>query len=118
MGVPGRSKTRPEEQIAPAPGAEEGGDRAVRRFLYRDITDLSGHARFVIEQSLEHGIGSIAILARQWAELDRLRFLLERDGVPVLPHRPDLHRPIHRLLPVSRPVHRPWHSAGMGEGGA
>ena len=117
-GVPGRIKTSPREQITPAPGAEEGGERAVRRFRYREMADLSGHARFIVEQSLEAGVGSMAILARQWAELDRLRFLLERDGVPFVLHRPELHRPVHRRHPVSRLIKRLWKRAEMVEGSA
>ncbi len=115
---PDRLKTRPEEQIVPAPRASDGGSKAVQRFRYRDLGDLSGHALFIIQRSLEQGVGSIALLARHWAELDRIRFLLERQAIPFVLHHPEFHRPIHRRHPVSRLVKLLWRDKATIEGRA
>ncbi len=115
---PDRLKSRPEEQVVPAPDASEGGERALQRFRYRDLGDLSGHALFVVERSLEQRIGSIALLARHWADLDRIRYLLERRAIPFVLHHPELHRPVHRRYPVSRLVKLLWRDEETIEGRA
>lgn len=106
--LPGRMKTEPIEQVRPAPGAEPGDPRSVRRFLYGSPEELSAHVAFVVKKSLAAGTGTVAVLARYWSAFDDIRCLLEREGIDVLLHHREFHRAVHRRHPAHRVLGRLW----------
>ncbi|HEY3234795.1 MAG TPA: RecQ family ATP-dependent DNA helicase, partial [Polyangiaceae bacterium] len=116
--LPDRIKTLPDEQVRPAPSAAPGGTNSVRRFRYRNHQELSAHAAFMARKSLEAQVGSIAILARHWAALDAVRYLLETQGVNIVIHHRAFHRPVHRRHPAFRMIRHLWDHETPIEGSA
>ncbi|MBN1606674.1 MAG: RecQ family ATP-dependent DNA helicase [Polyangiaceae bacterium] len=118
--LPGRLKTEPHEQLRPVRGQAADSSRAdaVRRFRYSSPGQLAGHVAWVVQKSLEAGVGSIGILARHWNALDPVRGALESASIPhCLSHR-DFHRALHRRHPAERVIHNLWKSRASIEGSA
>lgn len=93
---------RPEEAMRPHAGAARGGEHSLRGFRYRDLEQLSGHAAYIVERSLAQGVASIAVLARNWSDLDGLRAHLEHASIPfTLPHA-EYHRLYYVALTRAR----------------
>jgi hypothetical protein len=61
----------------------------------------------------DKGLGTFALLARTWSQLDAVRHLLERDGVPFRIHHREFHRPFHRRHPVFRLVKALWKASAV-----
>lgn len=99
--VPGRMKAHDEIMRAQRSG-EPASTEAVRCFRYESQQQLSAHAAFVVRRSLEQGVGSLAVLARHWSDLDGLRAQLEQAGIPFRLQQSDHHRPVHRRHPAER----------------
>jgi ATP-dependent DNA helicase RecQ len=106
--LPDRIKQDACEQMRAAPGIEEGGEQALRRFRYPGPYELSAHAAYAVSRSLEQGQGSIAVLARHWSLLDGVRALLEDAGIPFVLHHREFHRAAHRRHPGARVIRELW----------
>ncbi|MBN2192536.1 MAG: RecQ family ATP-dependent DNA helicase [Polyangiaceae bacterium] len=115
----GRVKQVEAEQIRAIRRGNEASDaRAVRRFAYADALGLAAHLRRVVERSLAAGVGSVAVLAREWSDLGTVRGQLEMAGVAfALAHR-GFHRPIHRRYLCDRVLRHLWRAPRVIEGGA
>jgi ATP-dependent DNA helicase RecQ len=108
--APGRHKTRPDEQMRAAPGAPAGDDRAVRRLRYGSAEEMAAHTAYAVQRLLEQptSSGTIAVLARHWADLDPVRYLLEAAGIELAIHHRDFKRPVHRRHPVAFLLDKLW----------
>jgi ATP-dependent DNA helicase RecQ len=117
--IPERMKREAREQVIPAPTVAAGDENSVRRFLHADSSRAAAHVVYAIRRTLEDETsGSVAVIARYWADLDGVRGALEDAKVPFVIHHAQFHRPAHRRHPAAKVLRELWKKPVNVEGHA